>query len=103
MAPTLGVFLNSFTFEVDLFKAGSEDIFAEAIRNLTTNKKMIDRFDTLSKKPDSLEPIQFLKDIDSIGKGRVAQRIASIMTSKKLNVCPQYIKSAFEYLMAKLA
>jgi putative ATP-dependent endonuclease of the OLD family len=72
-----GVFLNDFTFEIDLFKTGAEDEFAAAINGLTTNKKMRKRFEDLSKDPDKLDPGRFLKDIESVGKGRFAQRLNS--------------------------
>jgi len=98
-----GVFLNDFTFEIDLFKEGAEDAFAEAIKQLTTNKKMHKRFDDLSADPDSLDPKQFLKDIESLGKGRVAQRLASIFLAHGTDVCPPYIKSALDHMKAKLA
>lgn len=102
LATTYGVFLNEFTFEIDLFKAGAEKAFAEAIGGLTTNKKMKARFKALSQTPDSLDPDQFLKDIDSVGKGRVAQRLSSVLLAKKIDICPPYIKSGLEYLKAKL-
>lgn len=103
LAPKHGVFLNQFTFEVDLFKTGAEGEFFEAISGLTSNKKMKSRFDALSQAPDSLDPVQFLKDIDSIGKGRVAQRLASIITAKEIDVCPTYIEDALKFLRVKLA
>jgi len=98
-----GVFLNTFTFEVDLFKTGNEDEFAEAIRGLTNNKKMHWRFDELSTDPESLDAAQFLKDIDSIGKGRLAQRLASIFLEQGVDVSPPYITAALDYMQAKLA
>ena len=98
-----GVFMNNFTFEVDLFKAGTEDAFAEAIKQLTDNKKMHKRFDDLATNPDTLDPKQFLKDIESLGKGRVAQRLASIFLAKGADVCPPYIKSALDYMKTRLA
>ena len=52
--------------------------------------------------PDELDPEQFLKDINSLGKGRVAQRIASILVQKNIDVCPEYIKNALAYLKAEL-
>jgi putative ATP-dependent endonuclease of the OLD family len=103
LAPSYGVFLNTFTFEVDLFLTSAKDEFAEAISGLTSNKKMIARFNTLSKHPEKFEPTQFLKDIDSVGKGRVAQRLSSVLLAKKSDVCPPYIKSALEYLKEKTA
>lgn len=98
-----GVFLNEFTFEIDLFRAGAEDQFAKAVKGLTTNKKMQKRFEVLSDDPDKLDPKQFLKDIDSLGKGRVAQRLASILLAEKVDVCPAYIEAALDYMKKKLA
>lgn len=101
-AKSHGVFINTFTFEIDLFEAGAEDAFAIAIKGLTDNKKMHARFDALSLDPDSLDATQFLKDVDSVGKGRVAQRLASVLLAKNVDVCPQYIKDALESLRAKV-
>jgi putative ATP-dependent endonuclease of the OLD family len=98
-----GVFLNNFTFEVDLFRSGAENEFAKAIQELTSNTKMHARFDELAVDPGTLDPKQFLKDIDSIGKGRLAQRLASIFLANKSRVCPAYIKAGFDYLKEKLA
>ena len=101
-APRYGVFLNAFTFEVDLFK-GAKRQFAKAIKGLTDNKKMSTRFEDWSKKPESLDPKRFLKDIDSLGKGRVAQRLAGILLAEKVDACPAYISAALKYMKAKLA
>lgn len=98
-----GIFLNTYTFEVDLFREGTEDEFAQAVKELTDNKAMHERFDELSQDPTELDPKQFLKDIDSVGKGRFAQRLASLLMKRGDDVCPDYIKSALDYLKAKLA
>jgi putative ATP-dependent endonuclease of the OLD family len=98
-----GVFLNDFTFEVDLFKEGTEEEFAQAIKELTDNEKMQKRFDDLAADPETLDPKQFLKDIDSLGKGRVAQRLASLFLAQDIDVCPPYIKAALDHMKAKLA
>ncbi|MBU1223490.1 MAG: AAA family ATPase [Gammaproteobacteria bacterium] len=102
LAPKHGVFLNEFTFEIDVFKTGAEDEFLKAIKTLTGNKKMHARFAALSDDPNSLDPGQLLKDIDSIGKGRVAQRLASVLIDEDVDVCPPYIEAALDYLKAKL-
>jgi putative ATP-dependent endonuclease of OLD family len=102
LAPKRGVFLNAFTFEVDLFKAGSQEQFAKAVKTLTTNKKIHARFKSLAGKPAALDPAQFLKDIDSIGKGRVAQRLASIFALEQSAVCPPYIAAALKYMKGRL-
>ncbi|MGH9327269.1 MAG: ATP-dependent nuclease [Terriglobia bacterium] len=102
-AEDFGVFLNSFTFDVDLLRAGAEDAFAEAIKGLTNNKKMHDRFDALASDLDALDPTQFLKDIESVGKGRMAQRLAEFLLERGSDVCPHYLKAALDYMKAKLA
>jgi putative ATP-dependent endonuclease of OLD family len=61
------------------------------------------RFNALAHNPDSLDPTQFLKDIESVGKGRVAQRLASIFVANRSDVCPSYIKAALDYLQVRLA
>ena len=98
-----GVFMNDFTFEIDLFKKGAEDEFAKAIDGLTDNKKMRKRFQDLSSDPSKLDPTQFLKDINSLGKGRFAQRLASVLMAGQVDACPPYIKAALEYIKAQLA
>lgn len=98
-----GIFLNDFTFEIDLFKAGAGSELAEAVKSLTSNKKMHKRFEALADDPDSLDPKQFLKDINSLGKGRVAQRVAAILVANDAKICPPYLKAAFDYMKAKLA
>lgn len=102
LAPQHGVFLNDYTFEVDLFKSGSKRYFQQAAKSLSSNKAMHKRFDRLATDPASLDPKQFLKDIDSIGKGRFAQRLASVLIDEDADVCPEYIRSALEYLREQL-
>lgn len=102
LAPQHGVFLNDYTFEVDLFKSGSKRYFQQAAKSLSSNKAMHKRFDRLATDPASLDPKQFLKDIDSIGKGRFAQRLASVLIEEDADVCPEYIRSALEYLREQL-
>jgi putative ATP-dependent endonuclease of OLD family len=97
------VFLNEFTFEIDLFNAGAEDEFAQAINGLTDNKKMHKRFEDLANDPTGLDPDQFLKDLNSVGKGRFAQRLSSILLDSESDVCPAYIKRALDYLKGRLA
>src|SRR5438128_11527988 len=77
-----GVFLNEFTFEIDLFNAGAEDEFAEAVKGLTENKKMRKRFSDLSADPSALDPDQFLKDINSLGKDSRPAPIAAERCSR---------------------
>ena len=72
------------------------------MRSLTTNSKIHSRFNILAEDPSKLNPEEFLKDINSVGKGRLAQRLASILSVNKKEVCPPYIKSALDYIKGKL-
>jgi putative ATP-dependent endonuclease of OLD family len=101
-APEWGVFLNDHTFEVDFFEAGNHELFSTAVRGLTENRRMIERFDGWAADPDSLDKAAFLKDIDSIGKGRLAQRLASLITEQGEVEVPEYIANAFDYLHSEL-
>lgn len=102
MAPDYGVFLNEYNFEVDLFNSDAEDEFFEVVKKVTDNKKMHKRFEVWKNNPGSLDPVQLLKDIESVGKGRFAQRLASIIDSQDYEICPQYIKDAIDYLLKEI-
>lgn len=101
-APQYGVFVNEFTFEIDLFNSGAHNAFAMAIKDLTSNKKIHERFDAFAEDPGAIDPKQLLKDINSVGKGRFAQRLGSVLQKDKLDVCPPYIADALSYLKGKL-
>ncbi|UPG88331.1 AAA family ATPase [Luteibacter aegosomaticola] len=101
-APEWGVFLNDHTFEIDLFKAGNHELFSTAVQGVTTNNRMIERFAGWAADPDSLDKAAFLKDIDSVGKGRLAQRLASLITEQGEMELPEYIANAFDYLHSEL-
>lgn len=103
MAPKKGIFLNTHTFEIDLFKENAEDEFFEAVKTVTTNEKMQQRFEKWKDDPSTLDTKQFIKDIESIGKGRFAQRLATIIDSRDYQICPQYIKEAINFLIVKIA
>lgn len=103
LAPSKGVFLNTHTFEIDLYQAGAAHVFAKTIEGSTSNMAMRGRFNNWALSLEGFNPTQFLKDIDSVGKGRVAQRLASVILTDNANICPPYIKAALTYLKSKLA
>jgi len=97
-ANDLGLFLNAYTFEVDLFKSGRHKSICNTIVELTENGAAEKRALAWQKKPDSLDAEQMLKDIEGIGKGRFAQRLASRLQK---DICPQYIRDAVKFLADK--
>lgn len=96
-----GVFMNSDTLEVDLFNAGLHGAFAEAMKDINVNKKMVKRMNDWAADPKNLDRDTFLKDIESIGKGRFAQRFASIIAESDLKDCPDYILKGVKHVVKK--
>ena len=101
MAPKHGVFLNTHTFEVDLFMCGLEDEFAEAMNTVSTSKPRKGRMKGWASDTDSLDAYKLLDDIERVGKGRFAQRLASIITESASTACPEYIVKGVEYVAKK--
>ncbi len=98
LAPKYGVFVNSHTFEVDLFHAGLYGAFAEAMEGLVDNRRIRERMKNWATDPRTLDVDAFLKDIESVGKGRFAQRVSSIIVESNLTACPKYISKGVKYV-----
>jgi len=91
-----GVFTNTHTLEVDLFK--DEDFTAEIIAVLREQKWSQERrnwIDGWEVDRDTLDVENYLKLIESVGKGRFAQRLASRIEGIEP---PAYIKRAIEFV-----
>jgi len=95
VAARYGIFLNDHTLEVDLFR----DEFAAAIiatlREGGFGAKRIAWIDAWEADPDSLDVKKFLSLIDAMGKGRVAQRLASRIGELEP---PAFIGDAIEFV-----
>ncbi|MFZ5823460.1 MAG: ATP-dependent nuclease [Bacillota bacterium] len=97
-ASKYGVFLNQYTFEVDLFRSGRHKSMCTTISELTTVAAARGRAASWKADLKKMTPTQFLKDIEKIGKGRFAQRLASRISGR---ACPSYIQEAIKYVAAK--
>lgn len=94
-----GIFTNSHTLEVDLFDTIPQEI-TKTLGELTTNKKAIERAEAWGLTSSILgEEASYLSDIESIGKGRFAQRLSTNLTQK--SDVPKYVKGALDYVIAK--
>jgi putative ATP-dependent endonuclease of OLD family len=98
MASGYGVFMNKHTFEVDLFEAGLSLEFVKAMNALGTNKRMKQRMRDWASNGGNLNVEIFLRDIDRVGKGRFAQRLASIILSSGNKKCPKYIIDGLKFI-----
>lgn len=97
MGKACGIFVNQHTLEIDLFDIASE-LVCSVLEELTENREAKARVQTWRQNPCALDQERFLKDIEEIGKGRFAQRLASRV---KAVHCPSYIREAIEYVAAK--
>jgi putative ATP-dependent endonuclease of OLD family len=95
IAPNLGLFMGEDTFEMDLFRAGYRASTCRAIRSLTANRSAAARAGEKYGWPDSFDAVALLRDIEQIGKGRFAQRMAGEITKDR---CPTYIRQGIEYV-----
>ena len=98
VASAAGFFLNDYTLEVDLFRCGRHQSMCRTLTNLAESKVARVRAEGWSKAPATLDAPTLLSDITAIGKGRFAQRLATIM---KGTLCPVYIKEALAYVSAR--
>jgi putative ATP-dependent endonuclease of OLD family len=94
-----GLFINDHTFEVDLFRCGRHKSICRTIADLTEVAVAKDRATGWEADPASLDPKRFLADIEEIGKGRFAQRLAGRLTG---NRCPGYIKEAIQHVADRI-
>lgn len=101
MATDSGIFMNSHTLEVDLFRSGMHAEFVTSMKSLTDNEKMIGRMKSWAGEPDSLTTESFLNDIATIGKGCFAQRLASVIADSDNEVLPGYISQGIEHVAQK--
>lgn len=101
IAPNYGIYMNGHTFEVDLFQSGLHGAFVEAMENIGRNNRAIERMRGWAEDPVTLEVERFLKDIENVGKGRFAQRLASIIVESDLMHCSKYIVDGVKYVSSK--
>ena len=98
-----GFFLNSATFEVDLFRCGRHRSMSDTIVALTSVAVARQRAQAWRDDPNSMDEVRFLADITEIGKGRFAQRLATVISGMKSKACPDYIKKAIAYVAERIA
>jgi putative ATP-dependent endonuclease of OLD family len=107
-APNHGIFLGTTTFEIDLLRSGRAVSMSRAIEQLGTTKKARERAAAwgAAKKVPATDEARFLADIETIGKGRYAQRLATTMmartgTQDPFAQGPRYIIDALKYVVAR--
>ncbi|WP_406226710.1 ATP-dependent nuclease [Pseudomonas siliginis] len=92
-----GVFTNEDTLEVDLFKDGDFIVpILVTLRDENLSEERTAWVDDWEDDPDTLDIDNYLKLIETVGKGRFAQRLASRVAGVEP---PRYIQSAIEFVV----
>ena len=101
LAPKQGIFMGNHTFEVDLFQASLTVEFKKTMDAVGKSTAMKARMKGWASDPASLKIETFLNDIERVGKGRFAQRLAGIIAESETKSCPDYIAKAIKYVTNK--
>ncbi|WP_316044091.1 AAA family ATPase [Stenotrophomonas sp. Marseille-Q5258] len=95
-AGQLGYFVNENTLEPELFAGGLAESMQQVIeRELPLKQASLDDLQSWVDDPDDLDVERLLGMIERIGKGRFAQALAASVSEEN---CPDYIRTALEYI-----
>lgn len=97
-----GLFVTPHTLEVAVFKCGRHMSLTKTLGSLTANSKIRERAVAWQKSPDSLNATRLLSDIETIGKGRFAQRLAARIAKGTRKLCPDSVKEAIAYVAERV-
>lgn len=97
-----GVFVTPHTLEVAIFECGRHKSIADTIEELTDNGAARTRASGWKEKPKTLDRLRLLADIEEIGKGRFAQRLAGYIAKRGGAACPESIKDAINYVVERV-
>lgn len=95
----LGVFTNNYTLEIDLFDGDFADQIIATLREQKFGTRRIAMIDEWAAKNDEIDHDEYLKMIDTIGKGRFAQRLASRIGGM---TPPEYIRDAIQFVVDRV-
>jgi putative ATP-dependent endonuclease of OLD family len=104
-ARSLGLFAGDTTFELDLLRSGRVAEMCQALKALATSNAAGGRADAWARALNVADEERCLKDINEIGKGRYAQRLASFLgvatrNNVKVEQGPAYVLAAIDYVVA---
>lgn len=97
-----GLFVGESTFELDLLKSDHASSLLRALKDLAPTKAAAKRAEGWLTDGTSIDAAQVLKDIASIGKGRCAQRLASILSLSPQGQGPKYVADAIDHVATEL-
>lgn len=97
-----GVFVTEHTLEVAIFKCGRHKSVAITLESLAPGRRARQRATGWKNDSGTLDAARLLSDVDAIGKGRFAQRLARRIANVKGTACPQSVKEAIAYVAERV-
>src|SRR2546425_3305776 len=94
-----GLFMNTSTLETTLLSGSAKDALLETLLDLVQTQKNKELIELWRSNPNEIQPEEFIKLVERIGKGRFAQRLC-LQLSK--DDCPAYISRALNHLVKEL-
>jgi putative ATP-dependent endonuclease of OLD family len=94
-----GIFSNVETLEVDLFKGAFATQFIETLRESGFGEERSKWIDGWEADPDTVDTEKLISLVESMGKGRFAQRLADRVGGKRP---PTYIGSAIKFVAERV-
>lgn len=95
-----GVFTNANTLEIDLFR---DEAFTEVVIDTLREQRLSEErqawVDQWEADPETLDPSNYLKLVEAVGKGRFAQRLASRIQGFEP---PAYIAGAITFVVERV-
>jgi putative ATP-dependent endonuclease of the OLD family len=97
-----GIFVTPHTLEVALFKCGRHGSITKTIEELSPYLTARTRAKGWREAPASVDAARLVADIEQIGKGRFAQRLASHIAALPSKTCPSSVKGAVSYVAERV-
>lgn len=99
LAEENGIFLNRHTLEVDLYNGGLADPILTTLSEAGFGQRRQDRIRQWRTMPEEVGPRELLQLVDSVGKGRFAQRLAPLLITEDP---PNYIVKAIRFVAERV-
>ena len=99
LAEESGIFLNRHTLEVDLYEGGFANPILTTLREAGFGQHRRAEIQEWRAAPGKVDPRRLLQLIDSVGKGRFAQRLAPLLVNEEP---PDYIAKAIRFVVDRV-
>ena len=95
LAEENGIFLNQHTLEVDLYEGGFADSILTTLAAAGFGQRRRTEIQEWMADPEGAGPRRLLQLVNSVGKGRFAQRLAPFLADREP---PEYIAKAITFV-----